>query len=298
MTWAKFDDGYDDHPKVMAVTQTNPLAAALHPQAITASARRESDGLVDQFWLQAKIPSARKRQHALQTLVELGLFDVLPAGEQRQACDQKGWEVVLGPFEHDRYIVHDFLDFNDSSAYLADRRRRDAERKRGESNGTPRGSHPDSNGSPSASRARGSAGAGPRPDPTRPTEAKASGAELAKATPEQIALCDLLADLIRQRDPKAKVNPEAASWLKAMRLLLGDRDGDVADVERVLRWSQADSFWQSNILCPAKLREKFTQLRGRMEGGGLHAVRPPTPVADVVAEGDRLITEALERQAS
>lgn len=73
-------------------------------------------------------------------------------------------------------------------------------------------------------------------------------------------LSHLLAELINQRDPKAKVAPNSASWQRDMRLLIKDRDGDVQEVERVLRWSQADHFWQSNILSPGKLRKQFTML--------------------------------------
>jgi hypothetical protein len=104
-----------------------------------------------------------------------------------------------------------------------------------------------------------------RPDLTR-EEQTTTSSELAKATPDILRLSSLLADLIRQRDPKAKVDPESTRWLSSMRLLVADRHGDHAEVERVLRWSQADSFWQANILSPTKLREKFTQLLARMNG--------------------------------
>lgn len=122
-----------------------------------------------------------------------------------------------------------------------------------------------------------------------------SSSEAAKATPDTLRLCHLLADLIRQRDPRFKSDPESAGWLRQMRLLIADRDGDLGEIERVLRWSQADEFWQTNILCPEKLRKQFSQLTIKMKAAGLRAVpRPAQPVADVVAEGDRLIREALE----
>lgn len=167
MTWARFDDGYDDHPKVMAATHANPLAAALHPQAITASARRDSDGLVDPFWLLAKVPTTAKRNAALSVLVELRLFDLLPAGETRTLTDTKGWEVTIGPFSDDRHLVHDYLDYNDSSACIADKRRREAERKaRGrttQAGQTPGGVRADSERTPAGIRTDADG-----PDPTRP----------------------------------------------------------------------------------------------------------------------------------
>lgn len=102
-----------------------------------------------------------------------------------------------------------------------------------------------------------------------------------EASPDVTRLCSLLADLIRQRDPKAKVQPDSKRWHDAMRLLITDRQGDIAEVERILRWSQADSFWQPNILCPTKLREKFTTLLGqsttRPGGGHLRPVAQQQP---------------------
>lgn len=73
-------------------------------------------------------------------------------------------------------------------------------------------------------------------------------------------LCLRLADHVRRNDPKADPKPESDRWLTDMRLLVGDRTGDVAEVERILDWCQGDSFWRSNILSPGKLRQQFTQL--------------------------------------
>lgn len=78
--------------------------------------------------------------------------------------------------------------------------------------------------------------------------------------PEIARLCHLLAELVRQRDEKAKVAPDSKRWLDDMRRLLADRAGDHGEVERVLRWSQDDSFWSPNVLSPGKLRGKFSQL--------------------------------------
>lgn len=90
-----------------------------------------------------------------------------------------------------------------------------------------------------------------------------SSAPVPAADPEIARLCHLFADLILERDPRARVAPESKRWHTDMRRLLADRKGDHAEVERVLRWSQADPFWQSNILSPTKLRAQFTQLRQR-----------------------------------
>lgn len=146
MSWSRFDDLYDDHPKLMAAMHECPLAAALHAQAITAASRRESDGLVDPFWLLARVPDKRKRDEALAVLERLRLYDALPAGETVTRCDKQDFEATVGPFSVPRHVVHDYLDFNPSSTQLAERRRKDAERK-------AKGRKPDSAGNPSGVRA-------------------------------------------------------------------------------------------------------------------------------------------------
>jgi hypothetical protein len=97
-------------------------------------------------------------------------------------------------------------------------------------------------------------------------------------------LCDLLADLIRQRDSKARVAPDSKRWHDAARLLL-DRDGrSEKDVERVIRWCQTDDFWKANILSMPKLREKFDALWARAQ---------TTAASDPQSTDDFLV--ALER---
>lgn len=106
---------------------------------------------------------------------------------------------------------------------------------------------------------------------------------------EHVLLSQLLADLIRQRDPKAKAAPLSKGWLDAIRLLI-ERDGRTpAEVERVIRWCQADAFWQSNILSAPKLRAKFDQLAAKAGTPG----RLPQPGA---AEADALVVQWLDKE--
>jgi 5-methylcytosine-specific restriction endonuclease McrA len=133
MTWSRLDDLYDDHPKVLAAMHMNPLAVALHVTAITASSRRESDGLVDPFWLLARVPDRKRREEALALLVRLGLFDVVAVGDVLTLTDSAGFSAEMGPFDEPRYVVHDYLAYNPSrrqqeSSRLWDRRRKDLER--------------------------------------------------------------------------------------------------------------------------------------------------------------------------
>jgi len=80
--------------------------------------------------------------------------------------------------------------------------------------------------------------------------------------PEAITLCNLLAELMVQNGAKKPTVTEL--WLGEMERLhrIDGRDWD--DIEAVMRWSQEDGFWRTNILSPAKLRKQFDQLRLKM----------------------------------
>lgn len=126
MTWAKFDDRYDDNRKVKKAWRSDPAAIGLHAMAITYSSRHETDGVVDLDWLEEKMPNARARQRTIVALVDAGLFD---------------------PIDGDRFQVHDYLSYNPSTDQLAEKRRKDAERKRQrQSPGFPAESEPTPNG--------------------------------------------------------------------------------------------------------------------------------------------------------
>lgn len=194
--------------------------------------------------------------------------------------------VLLADEEYGCERVHDFEEWNpppktDATAAERQARRRARLADHAESNGT----------NTVTSRRDGRDGHGVTPVIITPTEVEVeveveekepngSSSEIAKATTDTMRLSHLLADLIIQRDPKAKVAPESSRWLAATRLLIADRHGDVDEVERVLRWSQADPFWQSNILSPGKLREKFTQLAGKMNRAPADPRAAPTRWAD------------------
>jgi len=147
MTWSKFDDGYDEHEKVDAAWDREPAAVGLHVMATTACNRWESDGVTRPKWLLGKLPSKKQRERVLDCMVDVGLFDLLPAGEIREVRDSDGNWITLGPFSEDRYVVHDFLDRHESSVQLRARRDADAARKRS-SRESPANVRPDSERTP------------------------------------------------------------------------------------------------------------------------------------------------------
>lgn len=134
MGWAKFDDKFTDHPKVVAA---GPLAELLAMRGVIFCARYETDGFI-QF---AQIPrisvgiSSPKRR--IQELVDAGL-----------------WEQIDGGF-----LVHDFLDYHPSAAERAAERESARERM-----ANVRANKTRSSDEVQAKFARSSA----YPDPTRP----------------------------------------------------------------------------------------------------------------------------------
>lgn len=108
----------------------------------------------------------------------------------------------------------------------------------------------------------------------RGQSAAAKGAELApepkgnrpKATveasdedPEARRLCELLADLIVANGSKRPTIGKA--WLTEARRLLRLDKRPPDEIERVLRWSQADDFWRGNVLSMPTFRSKYDRLR-------------------------------------
>jgi len=58
--------------------------------------------------------------------------------------------------------------------------------------------------------------------------------------------------------------PNIDKWIKDMDLLLRRDKRNPQDVEKVIDWVVNDPFWSSNVMCPAKLREKFDKLELQM----------------------------------
>lgn len=94
MTWAKFDDRYDDNRKIKRVWRENRGAIGLHAMAITYCTRHETDGLIDEEWIIERLPTKTERHKILAVLVHHGLFEPTSKG----------------------YRVHDFLDYQASHA--------------------------------------------------------------------------------------------------------------------------------------------------------------------------------------
>ncbi len=109
MAYAKFDDGFADHPKVKRLSDA---AYRLHSSGILHCARWLTDGRVNadalEDLLRRRTPAARAK--ALQELLDAGL-----------------WREVMPGLV---YEIHDYLDWNDSRAKVEARRAKQAEKLR------------------------------------------------------------------------------------------------------------------------------------------------------------------------
>ena len=76
---------------------------------------------------------------------------------------------------------------------------------------------------------------------------------------DELRLAELLLEKILLRNPNHK-KPNLQTWAKDIDLMLRIDSRTPEDIRRVIKWCQADTFWQSNILSAAKLRKQFDQL--------------------------------------
>lgn len=176
--------------------------------------------------------------------------------------------IVVPDDEHNCERVHDWEDWNPSPKRddtAADRMKRYRDKNR--------------NGNASVTDRNAVTVTPVREEKGRKEEAKASSSgaerqdkERAKASDEDRRCCRLFAELVRGRNPKAKI-PKAGSetsWLREMRLLR-EADGNAApDIEKAIRWLFTDPsrdavFWGTTVQAPSGLREHFAQIWAKME---------------------------------
>jgi len=80
-----------------------------------------------------------------------------------------------------------------------------------------------------------------------------------------IRLVQLLIDLMQENDPNSaiikRLTPKRQDeWINQCRLLREADGRSSEEIEAIIRFSQTDDFWKSNILSMPKLRKQFPQL--------------------------------------
>jgi phage replication O-like protein O len=69
--------------------------------------------------------------------------------------------------------------------------------------------------------------------------------------------------------------PNWPAWANDIRLMRGSLEVTHQDICETFRWANADHFWQTNILSPAKLRARWQTLKAQMSQPGRN--RTPAP---------------------
>lgn len=80
-----------------------------------------------------------------------------------------------------------------------------------------------------------------------------------KFSDDDLRLAQWIFGLIRMLNNNAK-EPNFDSWANTIRLMRERDNRTHGEIASVFKWANQDNFWQTNILSPAKLREKFDQL--------------------------------------
>ena len=92
-----------------------------------------------------------------------------------------------------------------------------------------------------------------------PRETPASLEVLDEHQSECLRLAMLLADLVEANGSKRP--SVSAKWTSTIDRMIRLDGRDPQQIEAAIRWSQADEFWQANILSPEKLRKQFDRMR-------------------------------------
>lgn len=256
MAYARFDDRYDDHRKIRRAWRRFPAnPVGLHSQAITYCNRHETDGVIDIDWLEEKVPKAAERERVVTYMLENELLERL---------------------DDERFYVHDFLDWNDS------REHRDHLRAAGRKGAKARWGNAD----PNADRNADSSA-----DPSGGASGEANGPPH-HTTPEEIAtaispdfsddvirLCLLQSDLARRRTDEPEQSKKllpTKTWHAEMDKLIRIDRRSPEQIEKAIRWVDADPFWSAVVLSVPRLRERYQQLAAAARAQG----RPRLTVAE------------------
>ena len=87
-----------------------------------------------------------------------------------------------------------------------------------------------------------------------------------EADSDPYLLAKFLEKCITENNPKFPQNEsQRQRWAKDFDLMIRRDKIDADDIAEVIDWCQNDSFWRSNILSGKKVREKYQQLRMRIE---------------------------------
>lgn len=76
---------------------------------------------------------------------------------------------------------------------------------------------------------------------------------------KEVQFSNLLLDLIRERRKSFK-QPDIQKWADEINKMIRIDKRSPDEIEKIIKWCQANDFWQNNILSTNKLRKQFDQL--------------------------------------
>ena len=113
-----------------------------------------------------------------------------------------------------------------------------------------------------------------------------------EANPDDEKCARWLFGLVRKTAPSAR-EPNFTAWAKEVRLMRERDDRTHKEICELFQWAHQDSFWCSNILSPAKLREHWDRLsiqrakaaEPKKQGGGAWWLSDATRLAKAIEVG-------------
>jgi hypothetical protein len=237
-TYSKIEHSLYDNPKIVGLSCE---AFRAYVEGILYSGKNLTDGFLDERIV--------ARMWGTQVADELTTND--PVNPSWQRVDG-GW------------MIYGFAERQNTKADIDAKR----EQKRAAANARWKQKQSTSDAEPMHSAYKSDAQAMPDTDTDTDTDINTSlsepdGSDTKVFSEDVYALCDELAQLIRSNGNK--VGTVGMNWWKAADRLIRLDGHSLELIEQVMYWSQANEFWQGNILSMPKFREKFDMLRTRMQ---------------------------------
>ena len=233
-----------------------------HPKTRQLYASHGGDGLValQSVWRYTTLHRPRGVLHGITREVLVLILE--PQGrfgpEFIDDLTSIGW---LDLHDDGTYEVHDWEDWNPWAAHSEERSERAAAAAAARWGGkkvpnTAKNKKKSENAERIAKNKKGNAPS-PSPFPNKKTFHPDS---------DEVRMAKVLFELIRKRNPDHK-EPDIQAWAKHVDLIMRMDGKKVEEIERVIRWCQADKFWGTVILSTESLRKKFDQLVLKMQSG-------------------------------
>jgi hypothetical protein len=94
-----------------------------------------------------------------------------------------------------------------------------------------------------------------------------------KISEEDIETAKFILEKVKLVAPSTKT-PNLDKWADSVRLMIQEDHHTHAEIKAMMTWANQDSFWSSNILSPATLREKWPRLEAKQNSPSAQPAKP------------------------